>query len=588
MGATIASLNVVLSATSDALTGPIQKSRNAVHGLAKDVAQAKAQTQGGIAAGIKSFASGGDQGAAVRSIGKLLKGGGAVMGFRLLAADAEQFKVKLAEINKTMKAGDASGFDVASGIASSIPILGQAWQAGTKIGESFLDAKAMIAEAAGASKEWVFHLKSGATALAEANAEAKAMVDLQNEIAVQKSANTTIGLKGAPLIQAEYKRDKDIDAQKVKQKKTEVYDPSGPFANLAEGTKKSMVGDYAKGLKTATEGKHKAALEANNRENESAVQSSLDRINDIRDSMEQTSLKSSGKNHDAYLAGIRANVAKEKEAVDLGVKEQNRNHPENRKEIGKLADYTKLILDQKAAVDSAAPLSEAMAGIAKHSAEVQASLTSLTPEIELQLQPVRDLQGSFTQLATARQQLQQAALAPLLSDISREAADVKAAFAGINPEIELSLSHVKALKASVEQLAQARADKQLIQDAQDSKGVKESTMTPLEKFKRNYEQHQRQLKDGVIDQTTFDRATGDEANEARQQLGYKGPARAEQPAAIERRFDFSAPQSPISTDKDPLDGIGKDVKTTAQEAPMQRIILQKLLDGTKQINLVGV
>lgn len=139
------------------------------------------------------------------------------------------------------------------------------------------------------------------------------------------------------------------------------------------------------------------------------------------------------------------------------------------------------------------------------------------------------------------------------------------------PEIE------KAAKTFGEKFQEA-AEKNWEKLKDDAQGVVDSTRTPLEQLQKERERLDRLHRLGLLDDTTFGRAMTDAAAKAKDALGLGGQAKGVE--AMERRsgFTFSAPREMA----DPLKSIADTSKGTEAAAKTQAKLLTELMQRVRR------
>lgn len=162
--------------------------------------------------------------------------------------------------------------------------------------------------------------------------------------------------------------------------------------------------------------------------------------------------------------------------------------------------------------------------------------------------------------------------APLLNELHsiREAAGyVRDDFADVNKQ----LKKLGDSGASVAQLDKYRYLLMQIHDAGAAKGVRESTMTPLEKLKHDVKELDRLKEEDLLSPEEYARKKGDLANETRKSLGLFGEA--QKVGATEQRHGFSFDAGPQLAD--PISKLLGVTTSTLKENQRQRIALEKLI-----------
>lgn len=84
---------------------------------------------------LKSIKAEGGRGSSIGQLGQLLRGAGAVAGITILTRELAAATGKAADLATQLRLGKISGGEFAEQMAASVPILGQAWQAGRNIRE---------------------------------------------------------------------------------------------------------------------------------------------------------------------------------------------------------------------------------------------------------------------------------------------------------------------------------------------------------------------------------------------------------------------------------------------------------------------
>ena len=143
MGDIVTNVDMVVSA-QDRATPTFEKVAAAAN-AARAAAEKGDGGGAGGAAGGGSFASKlkaaqtSDTAAGLKGLGKLLKGGGAFLGIKLIAGELSQFASKVKEASDSLRDGTISGGEFVDKLAGSLPIIGQVWEAGRSIHKLFDD-----------------------------------------------------------------------------------------------------------------------------------------------------------------------------------------------------------------------------------------------------------------------------------------------------------------------------------------------------------------------------------------------------------------------------------------------------------------
>jgi hypothetical protein len=101
----------------------------------------------------------------MKSVGTLLRGGGALRGVKIIAGEMKDFANAVRDSIAEFQKGKINAGEMVEKIATSIPLLGKVWEAGRSIKQAFWDTTAAIAGWAGASQKTVRGLTSDETLL---------------------------------------------------------------------------------------------------------------------------------------------------------------------------------------------------------------------------------------------------------------------------------------------------------------------------------------------------------------------------------------------------------------------------------------
>lgn len=573
---TIASLNLVLSAQTKELDGGIDKATARVKRFGSDLEQfkKKAESGGGIFGGmsksIREFASGGAEGAAMKGIGRLLKGGGAVMGIRAIGDEAQRFAEGIAKVQKDARNGASKG-DIFQGVAESIPVLGEAWKAGTQLGDALRDGAAAIALSAGASERLVDSLKSGTTLLKEQQERYEAIgvtVGLIKEgIAKKQIFSSPIDLRAELVENQRFDAAKSDVAAKIR-------------ANAAQHG--GMNGGDRKALSIAIEGEtaeHEDRLlqirQSKQSEYQSFIQQSERRIAETKFAASHRQLEIDGNaaEHSAQIArkSYADGISTAKEAAIQFAKSQPTRAIEAYVRLGLewMALRQKLQLDLK--LPDLQKQAEARANAIRGYIDTWKDFQAMGAQFNtantvqgMMKQPREKLNvGQLTEMSNAIQKLKDNGvgfLAPAFELAYRnlqkigdqnqslqrvrdtlESIHESAAKAGLNPQ-QQALFDLQKNHATPMQLFTAAKDMRTAQIWDGAARTKEETRTPMERLNIRLGDLRAQHEAGAIDDDTFKRGVKAATKDTNAQMGLTGePQRV---GAMEMRHGFSVNAEP--------------------------------------------
>ncbi|HUO10070.1 MAG TPA: hypothetical protein VM008_17320 [Phycisphaerae bacterium] len=409
---------------------------------------------------------------------ELLAGGGAIMGFSIAAEKMGEMVKGATELKQQLAEGKINSFDMAEGFAKMIPVFGQFYSVGRGIREMITGENAEIAEATSRVQEQNEAWNRTQEIIKKAK---ETVTSFGDEI---RSAKDQLELLGAGQGPARDRVLIEQEKQKSLRENDALYDPKTQADKIAEANKR--VTDLTSQM-TAKD-QEIAAINAN----------------------KTTSLGNAALGGGALGLGFSMGAGKTGKDLDAAQKERS-----------------KIIEQRTAAMRELQTLQGNDLELRQKQADAKVAIEAVAAE------RIRQLEATAAKEAAAKIAEQKAAAQKELDQIKKEADQ-----AGMT-ESQKKIDDLKRSgKYTPDQINQAAGDlakidqqKQIDGMKEAAKALHESLESPTEKLQDTVAKYKQMLKDGLISQEDYDKATLKASEDA---LGGKDALKSQNSAALIR------------------------------------------------------